>query len=217
MRPTAEHLCAVYPIAHLPGDGRASTGFPLPLHAGCETIFRLNTTDFNDMKPLKTVPSIRAWVCLLACLISLGMVQSAVADDWNLKDKNGVRYRLSEQKGKWVLVNFWAPWCPECIQEFPELIALQQQHQDVQVLGVAVMYKNRKDVLDMAAHQALSYPIVLGNEDTAADFGGLLGLPTSFLYAPSGKLVGRHQGPLTRIEVEQAIAQQPGAAALFAP
>ena len=169
------------------------------------------------MKPLKTVPSIRAWVCLLACLISLGMVQSAVADDWNLKDKNGVRYRLSEQKGKWVLVNFWAPWCPECIQEFPELIALQQQHQDVQVLGVAVMYKNRKDVLDMAAHQSLSYPIVLGNEDTAADFGGLLGLPTSFLYAPSGELVGRHQGPLTRIEVEQAIAQKPGTAALFTP
>ena len=167
------------------------------------------------MKPLNAVSSIRTGVPLLAFLVSLGLVQSACADDWNLKDKEGVRYKLSEQKGKWVLVNFWAPWCPECIQEFPELVALQQQHQDVQVLGVAVMYKNRKDVLDMAARLSLSYPIVLGNEDTAADFGGLLGLPTSFLYAPSGKLVGRHQGPLTRNEVEQAIAQKPEAAALF--
>ena len=142
-------------------------------------------------------------------------MQSACADDWSLKDKDGVRHTLSGQKGKWVLVNFWAPWCPECVQEFPDLVALQQQHQDVQVLGVAVMYKSRKEVLDTVARQSLSYPIVLGNEDTAADFGGLLGLPTSLLYAPSGKLVGRHQGPLTQNEIEQAIAQKPEAAVLF--
>ena len=45
-------------------------------------------------------------------LLSLCTIQIALADDWNLKDKDGTHYKLSEQKGKWVLVNFWAPWCP---------------------------------------------------------------------------------------------------------
>jgi thiol-disulfide isomerase/thioredoxin len=114
-----------------------------------------------------------------------------------------------------VLVNFYAPWCPSCIQEMPELTTLQQQHKDLQVIGVAVMYQSRKEVLDIAAKQSISYPIVFGNEDTAGDFGGMDGMPTSFLYSPSGKLVGHHQGPLTQNEIEQAIEQKPDAAALF--
>ncbi len=128
------------------------------------------------------------------------------AGEWSLKDKEGVRYSLSGLHGKWVLVNFWAPWCPSCIQEMPELISLQQAHRDLQVIGVAVMYKTRREVLEMVQSQALSYPIVLGNEDTASDFGGMSGMPTSFLYSPTGKLVGRYEGPLPINEVEQAMA-----------
>jgi len=145
----------------------------------------------------------------------LCLIQPAWAGDWKLKDKDGTRYTLPGLSGKWVLVNFWAPWCPSCIQEMPDLISLQQQHKDLQVIGVAVMYKSRKEVMDMIAKQSISYPIVFGSEDTAGDFGGMDGLPTSFLYSPSGKLVGHHQGPLTQNEIEQAIEQKPEAAALF--
>lgn len=137
----------------------------------------------------------------------------AWAGEWSLKDKEGVRYNLSGLHGKWVLVNFWAPWCPSCLQEMPELISLQKQRKDVQVIGVAVMYKTRTEVLEMVQSQALSYPVVLGNEDTASDFGGMAGLPTSFLYTPDGKLAGKHEGPLTKDEVEQAIEH--GNTALF--
>lgn len=151
----------------------------------------------------------------MALLLSLGLAHAAGSDDWNLKDKDGANYTLSGLRGKWVLVNFWAPWCPPCIQEMPELITLQQQHKDVQVIGVAVMYQSRKEILDMVTKQSISYPIVFGNEDTAGDFGGLDGMPTSFLYSPSGKLVGHHQGPLTQNEIEQAIEQKPDATALF--
>ncbi|MBI5437169.1 MAG: TlpA family protein disulfide reductase [Nitrosomonadales bacterium] len=150
-----------------------------------------------------------------ALLLSLCLAQPAGARDWNLKDKDGTHYTLSGLRGKWVLVNFWAPWCPLCIQEIPEFISLQQQHKDLQVIGVAVMYKNREEVMDMVSKKSISYPVVFGNEDTAGDFGGIDGMPTSFLYSPSGKLVGRHQGPLTQNEVEQAIEQKPDAADLF--
>jgi thiol-disulfide isomerase/thioredoxin len=148
---------------------------------------------------------------LTALLLSLSFAcQSA---DWQLKDKDGVRYTSAELQGRWVLVNFWAPWCPTCLQEIPELDALQAKHKDVQVIGVAVMYKNRKEVMEIVRNQAVNYPVVFGSEDTAADFGGMPGLPTSFLYSPSGKLVGRHSGPLTQQEIEQAIEQ--GSKALF--
>jgi len=93
---------------------------------------------------------------------------------------------------------------------------LQQWHRDLQVIGVAVMYGSRKEVTDLVSKQSISYPIVFGNEDTAGDFGGLDGMPTSFLYTPSGKLVGHHQGILTQTEIEQAMAQKTDALNLFA-
>jgi len=150
-----------------------------------------------------------------ALLLALSFANATWAGDWNLKDKDGAHYTLSGLRGKWVLVNFWAPWCPSCIQEIPEFNTLQHQHKDVQVIGVAVMYDSRKEVLDKVAKHAISFPTVFGNEDTAGDFGGLSGMPTSFLYAPSGKLIGHHQGPLTQNEIEQIIEQKPQAAALF--
>jgi thiol-disulfide isomerase/thioredoxin len=150
-----------------------------------------------------------------ALLLSLSLAHEAWAGDWNLKDKDGVRYTLSGLQGKWVLINFWAPWCPNCIQEIPEFNTLQQQHKELQIIGVAVMYESRKEVLDKIAKHSIAFPTVFGNEDTAGDFGGLDGVPTSFLYSPSGQLLGHHQGPLTQNEIEQVIEQRPGAAALF--
>lgn len=153
---------------------------------------------------------------LLALLLSLCMAQAAMAGGWKLKDKNGVSYSLSGLKGKWVLVNFWAPWCPPCLEELPEFNALHKRHKDIQVIGVAVMYRKKQEVMDVVHEKALSFPIVLGNEDIASEFGEMKGMPTSFLYSPSGKLVGRHDGPLTQHDIEQAIAHAPEAVALFA-
>jgi thiol-disulfide isomerase/thioredoxin len=160
--------------------------------------------------------SLSAWEgVLLALLLSLCPVHVVFAGDWHLKDKDGVHYKLSEQKGKWVLVNFWAPWCPTCLQEMPELEALQKQRKDMLVIGVAVMYRKPQEVIDAVRAKSVSYPIVLGDEDIASDFGEMKGMPTSFLYAPSGKLVGHHDGPLTQDDIEKAVTQKSAAAELF--
>ena len=140
---------------------------------------------------------------LLLLILSIG--HAAWAGDWNLKDKDGAHYTLSGMHGKWVLVNFWAPWCPPCLMEIPDLVALQQRHKNLQVIGVAVMYGSRKDVMDMVNKKSISYPVVFGTEDTAGDFGGLTGLPTSFLYSPSGKLVEHIVGPVTQVDIERKI------------
>ncbi len=152
-------------------------------------------------------------MALLALLLIAA--QGALAGGWKLKDKDGVTYTQGGQPGKWVLVNFWAPWCPICIGEMPDLNALQQRHKNLQVIGVAVMYRKKQEVLDVVHEQALVYPVVLGNEDIASEFGEMAGMPISFLYSPEGRLVGRHDGPLTAQEVEQAMAGAPEAARLF--
>lgn len=178
---------------------------------------QLSGTESQMTKRSATVkPAVRRikGLCIAAAL-SLLAVQPAFAGGWKLQDKDGVSHTLAGEKGKWVLVNFWAPWCPPCLEEMPGFNALQKRHKDLQVIGVAVMYRKKQEVLDVVHEQSLSYPIVLGNEDIASDFGELRGMPTSFLYAPSGKLVGRHDGALTPHELEQAMAQASDAAALF--
>lgn len=147
---------------------------------------------------------------LLACamLLTLAAAVPASAGGWSLKARDGAQYSLSGLHGKWVLVNFWAPWCPPCLGEIPAFAELKRHHPNLQIIGVAVMYHSRQDVLDVAARQSISYPIVFGNEDTASEFGELHGLPTSYLFSPAGKLVRRLEGPADLREIEALMAQK---------
>ena len=155
--------------------------------------------------------ALRTVALLAALLFASAFTLNARADGWSLLSSNGIRISLDGLHGKWVLVNFWAPWCPPCLAEMPDLVKMQERHKDLQVIGVAVMYRARQDVTDIVKNKSISYPIVFGNEDIASDFGGVSGLPTSFLYSPSGKLVGQHQGPLTPRQIEQAMNGSPAA------
>ncbi len=141
----------------------------------------------------------------LSLLAAMVLAANAAAGDWSLRGQDGARYNLPTLHGKWVLVNFWAPWCPPCLQELPELQALKQHYRNLQVIGVAVMYKSNKEVNDTAQKYAVTYPIVLGTEDIASDFGEVAGMPTSFLYSPDGLLVHKFEGPITQGEIVRMI------------
>jgi thiol-disulfide isomerase/thioredoxin len=147
-------------------------------------------------------------VLFVALLLLTVFSSPTYAREWSLKDSEGVKYKLATQKGKWVVVNFWAPWCPPCLAELPELNSLQQQHKDVLVIGVSVQYKKKQEVTDMVRNLSVNYPIVFGDEDTAADFGGIEGLPTTFIYSPDGKLVAKQDGPVSQQGIEQFMSQK---------
>lgn len=145
-------------------------------------------------------------LCLLATLLATPLTVMA----WSLQDSTGKTLSQDSYSGQWVLVNFWATWCNDCMKEIPELVRVEHDKaKAVAIIGVAVQYRDPQKVLNFARKKGMDYPIVLGNEDTAAEFGGIRGLPESFLYAPGGKLVRHFHGPQTEASIEQAMQQSP--------
>lgn len=130
----------------------------------------------------------------------------ALADSFVFKDMQGQQQRLQDYRGKWVLVNFWATWCPPCLEEIPDLIALYDAHRNKDLVVIGVALDSTKDsVVEFVAKKKISYPVVLGDYDLASQVGDVEALPTTYLYDPTGKLVSYQQGMVTRTSVESYI------------
>jgi cytochrome c-type biogenesis protein len=142
--------------------------------------------------------------------------------DVTFQDLQGNKVDLASMKGKVVLVNFWATWCDPCRAEIPILIGLQQQYggQGYVTLGVA-MDDDGKKVVDPFVEKsrfnvngqptAMTYPILLGNDDISTKFGGLLGMPTTFLINRDGKIAKKYIGILSEPEINKDVKAQLGA------
>lgn len=116
------------------------------------------------------------------------------AINFKFTDTAGKIHRLSELKGKWVLVNFWAPWCPPCWKELPDLDDLQKQRDDIVVIGIAMDYKNVDSVQYLLKKHNVTFPIVMGGKSRGEgnpinQVGPVPFYPTSFLYAPDNQMV----------------------------
>jgi thiol-disulfide isomerase/thioredoxin len=133
---------------------------------------------------------------------------ATAADGFSVRDLQGKTHTLAGYKGKWVLVNFWATWCPPCLEEIPDLVALHDKHKDkdLVVIGIAMDYRNPKQVAEFADQNMISYPVVLGTSQVTSQIGVVEGLPTTYLYNPQGKKVAYHVGALTRQAIESYIS-----------
>ena len=144
---------------------------------------------------------------LLLCGGLLCLPLFSLAGDFALEDMQGKVHHLSDYRGKWVLVNFWATWCPPCLSELPELTGLYNSHKnkDLVVIGVVMEYASAKSVKEFVSKHGIAYPIVLGNRKVVAQIGELEVLPTSYLYGPSGEQVSYQAGEITQESVESYI------------
>jgi cytochrome c biogenesis protein CcmG/thiol:disulfide interchange protein DsbE len=136
--------------------------------------------------------------------------------DVTFKDLQGKDVSLAGLKGKVVVVNFWATWCEPCRVEIPWMIAYQQKYADkgFTMLGVAMDEDGKSAVdpfvqsthFDVGGQQVtMNYPIVLGNDDIADKFGGMLGLPTSIVVSREGKIVKRYIGLVNETDLDNQI------------
>lgn len=126
--------------------------------------------------------------------------------DWVMQDKAGKTHRLADYKGQWLIINYWAPWCPPCLEEMPELVAFydEQRVKKVMVLGVAVQYKTEKSVTDFAEDMLISYPVILG-EAQKRRLPEPEVLPTTYIYRPDGRLYKVKRGAVSKHWLEQLL------------
>jgi thiol-disulfide isomerase/thioredoxin len=135
------------------------------------------------------------------------MGKSTAAPDFTLESLDGKNVRLSDLRGKAVLLNFWATWCGPCKIETPWLVELQKQYgsQGLQVIGVAMDDSGKDDIEKFAKDMGVNYPVLLGKEAVGEAYGGVPALPESFFIGRNGKIVDRIIGLKARGEIEDAI------------
>ncbi len=153
-----------------------------------------------------TVFNVRRWV-VAACLALASAALAGSDADFSLPDLEGKVHRLSDYRGKWVLVNYWATWCPPCLEELPELEVFHSTHADKHavVLGVNMEDISLDELRRFTQEQFLSYPILLAGARPSSLLGEVPGLPTSFLINPQGEIVARQAGPVTAEAIKSYI------------
>lgn len=144
----------------------------------------------------------RRTLTVLFCVL-LFLSPGAQAKGFVFTDSTGKKLTLADYKGKWVLINFWATWCPPCLKEIPDLVSLYESRKDVMVIGIAMDYQNPKTVLKFVDSLSISYPIVLGDRKIAAQIGPVSMLPTTYLFDPAGQPAAYKVGLISKESLEE--------------
>ncbi len=154
-----------------------------------------------------TLPGFVFAAILIAFLPASVLGQETTAPQFALKDINGRAVRLSDYRGKVVLVNFWATWCPPCRAEMPDLIRLQSEHakQGLQIIGITYPPERRARVRRFARSLKVNYPIVLGTRQIKARFSSDDTLPLTVVINRDGKVSDIISGILLREEFDEKI------------
>jgi cytochrome c biogenesis protein CcmG/thiol:disulfide interchange protein DsbE len=117
------------------------------------------------------------------------------APDFSLVNAKGGNIKLSDYRGKVVIVDFWATWCPPCRKGIPDLIDIKKQYGDaVAIIGISVDTDSKGEVVPFIQRMGINYPIVYSTPEVVQAYGGIDGIPTSFVVDKSGKIVDMHVG-----------------------
>jgi len=125
--------------------------------------------------------------------------ENSTTDDVEFIDLDGNSTFLSDYKGKWVIINLWATWCPPCLVEIPDLVMFHEAHKDKDAIVLGVNYEaiDPEKVKVFSESQMINYPVVRfkGKVDgRTTPFGDLKGLPTTYMVTPEGDLVAARVG-----------------------
>ncbi len=117
------------------------------------------------------------------------------APNFSLVDTKGKKISLSDYKGKVVIVDFWATWCPPCRRSVPDLIAIQKKYEGkVVIIGISLDIETKGDVPGFIKNFGINYPVVYGTNKVVQEYGGIQAIPTSFIIDQKGDVVRKYIG-----------------------
>lgn len=133
----------------------------------------------------------------------------ATATDFSLSDLQGKKLSLTDYRGKVVLLDFWATWCAPCQEEIPHFVEMQNQYgsSGLQVVGIS-MDDDAKPVQEFYRQHQLNYPVAVGDTKLAERFGGILGLPVTFVIDRQGRITKKFVGATDTSVIEKEIKNQ---------
>ena len=136
-----------------------------------------------------------------------GDVRGKVAPDFELTSLDGKRVKLSDYRGKAVLLNFWATWCSPCKVEMPWFVDLQKKYgtDGLVILGIAMDDTETPKIAQFASEMGVNYPVLLGTDQVSEAYGNVQFLPTSFYINREGKIIAKGAGLLGRNDIEENI------------
>lgn len=133
-----------------------------------------------------------------------GDVRGIQAPDFELVSLDGRKVKLSDFRGKAVILNFWATWCAPCKTEMPWFVDLQKQYgsDGLAILGVAMDDSDPQKIAQFASEMGVNYPVLLGTNNVSDAYGDVEYLPTTFYINRQGKIVGKVAGLIGKAEIE---------------
>lgn len=152
------------------------------------------------------------WVLLLAsaCAPAIGSAQVPAAGAHPrlaIRTLDGKTFDLAAERGKWVIINFWATWCSPCIAEMPAISKYVATHRNVTAIGLAYDRTPRADIVKFAQKHPVDYPLAqLDMDHLPAGLAMPEGLPTTYVIAPDGHEAHRFVGPVDAKRLDAAIA-----------
>jgi thiol-disulfide isomerase/thioredoxin len=150
-----------------------------------------------------------SFLCALStgAVLSMPLAVAAESVDFTLPDLDNKPLKLSDFRGKWVVVNYWATWCPPCLSEIPELIDFHEEHKDSDAVVLGVDFEDipLKELNEFTEEYFMNYPNVRMKPGPRGHLGIIEGLPTTFLVSPQGEVLAKQTGPVTRQLIEEFI------------
>src|SRR5689334_1797690 len=149
-----------------------------------------------------------------AAALKIGDAQGTQAPDFTLTTLDGKSVKLSDYRGKAVLINFWATWCAPCKIEMPWFVELYQQYKPkgFEIVGIAMDDSGQKEISDFVKEMKVNYTILQGTEKVGDDYGGVQFMPETFILDRNGKIVKTIFGLHSESDFEDGIKQALGEA-----
>lgn len=142
----------------------------------------------------------------LAAAVPAAAEPPSAKPELSITTLDGKTFNLSEHKGKWVILNFWATWCSPCIKELPELSRFVSAHADVRAIGLAYEDTDVAEIKAFLTKHPVSFPIAqVDTFDPPKSLEVPRGLPTTYVIAPDGSIAKKFMGPVDEAALKSAI------------